>query len=218
MAKPNPAPSDRTRVKRMPDRGHYDRATIDAILDAMPLAHVAYVLNGAPIVTPTLQWREGDRVYFHGSAASRMLETSESADVCLSVTLMDGLVLARSAFHHSINYRAVMLMARAEKVTDAQEKEMRLRNFVDGMFAGRWDMLRPVNTPEMKATTVLSIPISEASAKIRVGPPKDDEEDYALDIWAGVLPIRLVAGEPVPDPRNKPGLKPPAHVGAFKIG
>ncbi len=218
MAKPNPAPSDRTRVKRMPDRGHYDRATIDTILDAMPLAHVAYVLNGAPIVTPTLQWREGDRVYFHGSAASRMLETSESADVCLSVTLMDGLVLARSAFHHSINYRAVMLMARAEKVTDAQEKEMRLRNFVDGMFAGRWDMLRPVNTQEMKATTVLSIPISEASAKIRVGPPKDDEEDYALDIWAGVLPIRLVAGEPVPDPRNKPGLKPPAHVGAFKIG
>ena len=218
MAKPNPAPSDRTRVKRMPDRGHYDRATIDAILDAMPLAHVAYVLNGAPIVTPTLQWREGDRVYFHGSAASRMLETSESADVCLSVTLMDGLVLARSAFHHSINYRAVMLMARAEKVTDAQEKEMRLRNFVDGMFAGRWDMLRPVNTQEMKATTVLSIPISEASAKIRVGPPKDDEEDYALDIWAGVLPIRLVAGEPVPDPRNKPGLVPPAHVGAFKIG
>lgn len=218
MARPNPAPSDRTRVKRLPDRGHYDRPTIDAILDAMPLAHVAYVLNSAPIVTPTLQWREGDHVYFHGSAASRMLETSEGADVCMAVTIMDGLVLARSAFHHSINYRAVMLMGRASKVTDPDEKEMRLKTFVDGMFVGRWDMLRPVNKQEMKATTVLSLPISEASAKIRVGPPKDDEEDYALDIWAGVLPIRMVAGEPVPDPRNKPGLKPPAHVGAFKIG
>lgn len=218
MTRPNPAPSDRTRVKRLPDRGHYDRATIDAILDAMPLAHVAYVLDGAPVVTPTLQWREGDHVYFHGSAASRMLETSEDAAVCLSVTLMDGLVLARSAFHHSINYRAVMLMGRATKVADPDEKEMRLKTFVDGMFAGRWDMLRPVNSQEMKATTVLSLPISEASAKIRVGPPKDDEEDYALDIWAGVLPLRLVPGEPVPDPRNKPGLKPPAHVGAFKIG
>jgi nitroimidazol reductase NimA-like FMN-containing flavoprotein (pyridoxamine 5'-phosphate oxidase superfamily) len=218
MAKPNPAPSDRTRVKRLPDRGHYDRATIDAILDAMPLAHVAYVLNGAPIVTPTLQWREGDHVYFHGSAASRMLESSEDAAVCLSVTLMDGLVLARSAFHHSINYRAVMLMGRATKVADPEEKETRLKNFVDGLFAGRWDMLRPVNKQEVKATTVLSLPISEASAKIRVGPPKDDEEDYALDIWAGVLPLRLVPGEPVPDPRNKPGLQPPAHVGGFKIG
>lgn len=111
-----------------------------------------------------------------------------------------------------------MLMGRATKVADPDEKEMRLKNFVDGMFAGRWDMLRPVNKQEMKATTVLSLPISEASAKIRVGPPKDDEEDYALDIWAGVLPVRMVTGDPVPDPRNKPGLKPPAHVGGFKIG
>lgn len=218
MTRPNPAPSDRTRVKRLGDRGRYDRETINGILDAMPMAHVAYVLNGAPVVTPTLQWREDDRVYWHGSAASRMLETSEGADVCVAVTIMDGLVLARSGFHHSINYRSVMLMGRAEKVTDADEKEMRLKNFVDGLFAGRWDMLRPVNKQEMKATTLLSMPIDEASAKVRVGPPKDDEEDYALDIWAGVLPIRMVAGDPVPDPRNKPGLMPPAHVGAFKIG
>jgi len=218
MAKPSPAPSDRTRVKRLPDRGRYDRASIDAILDAMPLCHVAYVLDGAPIVTPTLQWREGDHVYFHGSAASRMLEASEGADVCMAVTLLDGFVLARSGFHHSVNYRSVMLMGRASKVTDPAEKEMRLKNFVDGLFAGRWDMLRPATGQEIKATTVLSLPIAEASAKVRVGPPKDDEEDYALDIWAGVLPVRLVAGEPVPDPLNKPGLVPPAHVGALKIG
>ena len=218
MPKPSQAPSERMRVKRLPERGRYDRASIDAVLDAMPLCHVGYVIAGQPFVTPTLQWREDDRVYWHGSAASRMLETVDGAPVSMAVTIMDGLVLARSAFHHSVNYRSVMLVGRAEKVADPAEKAMRLKNFVDGLFPGRWDMLRPVHAQELKATMMLSMKIDEASAKLREGPPKDDEEDYALDIWAGVLPIRMLVGAPRPDPRNRPGLAPPAHDEAFSIG
>jgi nitroimidazol reductase NimA-like FMN-containing flavoprotein (pyridoxamine 5'-phosphate oxidase superfamily) len=205
-------------VRRLHERGAYDRATIDAILDATPLGHVGFVHEGQPFVTPTLQWREGDHVYWHGSAASRMLETSDGADVCLTVTLMDGFVLARSAFHHSVNYRSVMLIGRASLVTDPAEKEARLKTFVDGLFPGRWDGLRPVNRQEVKATHVMSMPIDEASAKVRTGGPKDDEPDYALPIWAGVLPIALVVGQPIDDPRNLSGLEAPAHVKALKIG
>jgi uncharacterized protein len=218
MARPSAAPSERVRVKRLHERGAYDRASIDAILDAQPVAHVGYVFNGQPFVTPTLQWREGDHVYWHGSAASRMLETSDGADVCVTVTLIDGVVLARSAFHHSVNYRSVMLVGRASMVEDPAEKEARLKAFTDSLFPGRWEMLRAATAQEVKATSVLSIPISEASAKARSGPPKDDEEDYALDIWAGVLPLQVTALPPVDDPRLKAGLKPPAHVGKFKIG
>jgi nitroimidazol reductase NimA-like FMN-containing flavoprotein (pyridoxamine 5'-phosphate oxidase superfamily) len=205
-------------VKRLGDRGRYDRGTIDAILDATPVAHVGYVFDGAPFVTPTLQWREQDHVYWHGSAASRMLETVEGADVCVTVTLIDGIVLARSGFHHSVNYRSVMLLGRATKVQDPAEKEVRLRNFIDGMFPGRWDTLRPATAQELKATSVLSIPISEASAKIRTGPPKDDEEDYALGIWAGVLPLSMQTLPPVNDPRLREGLTPPDNVAKFRIG
>ncbi len=212
------SPSKRTRVKRLGDRGRYDRGTIDAILDATPVAHVGYVFDGAPFVTPTLQWREQDHVYWHGSAASRMLETVEGADVCVTVTLIDGIVLARSGFHHSVNYRSVMLLGRATKVQDPAEKEVRLRNFIDGMFPGRWDTLRPATAQELKATSVLSIPISEASAKIRTGPPKDDEEDYALGIWAGVLPLSMQTLPPVNDPRLREGLTPPDNVAKFRIG
>ncbi len=218
MARRSDAPSDRVRVKRLHERGAYDRASIDAILDATPIAHVGYVFNGQPYVTPTLQWREGDHVYWHGSAASRMLETSDGADVCVTVTLIDGIVLARSAFHHSVNYRSVMVIGRARMVTDPDEKEARLKAFVDGMFPGRWDVLRPATPLELKATSVLSLPITEASAKMRSGPPKDDEEDYALDIWAGVLPLTMQSLSPIDDPLNKPGLKPPEHVTRYKIG
>lgn len=214
----NRAPTERVRVKRLHERGHYDRATIDAILDAMPIAHVGYNLGGQPLVTPTLQWREGDHVYWHGSAASRMLETAEEADVCVTVTLIDGIVLARSAFHHSVNYRSVMLLGKARKITDAAEKEARLKAFVEHLTPGRWDGLRPVTAQEMKATTVLSIPISEASAKLRAGPPKDDEEDYALDIWAGVIPLQYSALPPQPDPLLKAGVAVPDHVKRFRIG
>ena len=218
MAKASGAASERVRVKRLHERGAYDRAAIDAILDAQPVAHVGYVFNGQPFVTPTLQWREGDHVYWHGSAASRMLETSDGADVCVTVTLIDGVVLARSAFHHSVNYRSVMLLGRAHMVTDAAQKEARLKAFTDSLFPGRWDMLRAATAQELKATSVVGMAINEASAKVRQGPPKDDEEDYALDIWAGVLPLTTTAGTPIDDPRLKPGLKPPAHVTRFKIG
>jgi nitroimidazol reductase NimA-like FMN-containing flavoprotein (pyridoxamine 5'-phosphate oxidase superfamily) len=214
----------------MHERGHYDRATIDAILDAQPVAHVGYVLPAPkgtlgrtaatlqPLVTPTLQWREGDHVYWHGSAASRMLETADGADVCVTVTLIDGIVLARSTFHHSVNYRSAMLLGRATTVADPAEKEARLKAFVDQWFPGRWDILRPATQQELKATSVLYMPISEASAKVRTGPPKDDEEDYALPIWAGVLPLRTESLPPIDDDRLLAGLTPPEHVTRFKIG
>lgn len=213
-----PPPSDRTRVRRLPERGAYDRSTIDAILDAMPVAHVGYTIDGQPFVTPTLQWREGDHVYWHGSAASRMLGRVEGAAVCLTVTLIDGMVLARSAFHHSMNYRSVMLLGRAHAVTDPAEKEARLRTFVESQFPGRWDLLRPVTSQELKGTAVLGMPIDEASAKVRTGPPHDDEADESLDIWAGVLPIRYQTLPPIPDEHVRNGRLPPAHVERFRIG
>lgn len=210
--------SDRTRVRRLPERGAYDRATIDAILDATPVAHVGYTIEGQPFVTPTLQWREGDHVYWHGSAASRMLRQVEGAAVCLTVTLVDGMVLARSAFHHSMNYRSVMLLGHAHVVTDAAEKEARLRIFVESQFPGRWDMLRPVTSQELKGTTVLGMAIDEASAKVRTGPPHDDEADESLDIWAGVIPIRYEVLPPVADQHVRPDRQPPGHASAFRLG
>jgi nitroimidazol reductase NimA-like FMN-containing flavoprotein (pyridoxamine 5'-phosphate oxidase superfamily) len=212
------APSERMRVKRLHERGAYDRESINGILDAWPIAHVGYVFKGEPYVTPTLQWREGDEVFWHGSSASRMLETCEEADVCLTVTLIDGFVLARSAFHHSANYRSVMVMGKARKVSDPDEKLMRLTNFVTGLYPGRWNQLRPVTAQELKATTVLAMPLTEASAKVRRGPPIDDEEDYALPIWAGVIPVETRVLAPVEDPRNLAGVAPPDHVKDFKIG
>ncbi len=212
------APTERTRVKRLNKRAKYDAETVHAILDATPICNVGYVFNGAPYVTPTLQWREGDRVYWHGSSASRMLETCENAQVCLSVSIIDGFVMARSAFNHSCNYRSVMVFGTAMKVTDPAEKEMRLRTFTEQLWPGRWDILRPVTAQEIKATTVLSMPLDEASAKVRTGPAGDDEEDYALPIWAGVIPVRQQMLPAVDDPRLIPGLKAPPHIGGFKIG
>jgi nitroimidazol reductase NimA-like FMN-containing flavoprotein (pyridoxamine 5'-phosphate oxidase superfamily) len=212
------AASERVRVKRLHERGAYDKETINAILDAWPICHVGYVLNGMPYVTPTLQWREDDEVFCHGSSASRMLETCEDADVCLTVTIVDGFVMARSAFHHSANYRSVMVMGKARKVSDPREKEQRLKNFVNGLYPGRWELLRPATAQELKATTVLAMPITEASAKARKGPPIDDEEDYALLIWAGVIPVELRVLEPVNDPRNLENVIPPEHVKNFKVG
>ncbi len=211
-------PSPRTRVRRLPERGHYDRATIDAILDAMPVAHVGYVLDGAPIVTPTLQWREGDHVYWHGSAASRMLRTVDGEPVCLTVTIIDGMVLARSAFHHSANYRSVMLLGEARAVTDPAEKAARLEAFVNAVYPGRWNILRPMTEQELKGTSVLGMPIDEVSAKIRRGPPIDDDEDVGLDIWAGVIPLAYTVGPPIPEKHVREGMAPPAHVTDFRIG
>ena len=212
------APTDRVRLRRLHERGRYDAATIHAILDAMPMCTVGYVVDGQPYVTPTMQWREGDHVYWHGSSASRMLRAAEGAEVCLTVSILDGFVLARSGFHHSANFRSVMLLGRARKISDLEEKTERLHAFVEGLFPGRWDSLRPATGQEMKATTVLTMPIDEASAKIRTGQPVDDEEDYALPIWAGVIPVRTQVLAPEADPKNLPAVAQPDHVADFDIG
>lgn len=212
------APSELTRVRRLHKRAHYDEATIHPILDAQPLCAVGYVFDGQPVVTPTLQWREGNQIYWHGSSASRMLETCEEAKVCVNVTIFDGMVMARSAFNHSCNYRSVMAFGTAFKVKDPAEKEARLRVFTEHLWPGRWDILRPVTAKEIKATTVLGLELNEVSAKVRNGPPGDDEEDYGLPIWAGVIPLSVQTGSLVDCPRLLPGVVPPAHIKAFKIG
>ena len=211
-------PTDRTRLRRAHERGRFERETVYAILDAMPLCHVGFVLDGAPSVLPTLQWREGDRVYWHASRAGRGIKAQESKEVCLTVTLLDGMVLARSAFHHSANYRSAMLLGRPEAVTDPEEKLVKMKNLIEAFYPGRWDGLRLATAQEVKATGILSLPITEASAKVRAGGPIDDEEDYALPIWAGVLPLRYAKGEAQPDERNLPGVETPPEVEKFSIG
>ncbi len=188
--------TDRTRLRRAHPRGHHDRATIDAILDSQPLCHVGYVMDGKPVVTPTLQWREGDHIYWHGSSASRAIRAAKGAEVCVTVSILDGFVMARSGFHHSVNSRSVMLFGRAELVPEMLET----------LFPGSTATLRPDRDQDIKATTILSLPITEASAKVRTGPPVDDEADYALPIWAGVIPVETRTLPPVPDPRNLEGV------------
>ena len=206
-------PSARSRLRRLPKRGHYDRATVYAILDAGFICHVGYAIGGQPYVTPTAYWREQDAVYWHGSAASRMLRALEAgADCCLTVTHLDGLVFARSAFHHSLNYRSAMLFGRARKIEGAAEKLAKLEAFVERMYPGRWPELRPVSAKELKATTVLGMHIDEASAKIRSGGPVDDEADYALPLWAGVIPVHGAAGKPEDDARLVKAAKMPAAL------
>lgn len=212
------SPSARTRVNRYRWLAHYDRQTIYAILDAMPVAHVGYVHDGNPIVTPTLQWREGDRVYWHGAAHGRMMKATHDAEVCLTVSILDGLVLARAAYNFNINHRSVMVFGRPEAVTDPAEKTRLLKRFVDGYVPGQWERLRPVTDQEIKATAILSLPLTEASAKLRAGPPEDGDEDYAFPVWAGVLPIHLAVGAPEPDPRNLPDVEMPASLASFSIG
>jgi uncharacterized protein len=212
------APTERTRVKRLNKRAHYDEATIHPILDAQPMCTVGYVFKGQPYVTPTLQWREGNHIYWHGSAASRMLEACEETEVCVNVTIFDGMVMARSAFNHSCNYRSVMAFGTAHKVKDVDDKEARLKAMVDQMFPSRWDMLRTMTSKELKATTILGLELNEVSAKVRSGPPGDDEEDYALPIWAGVIPLQMTTLPAIDDPRVLAGLKAPDHVDKFKIG
>ena len=209
-------PTARSKVKRLPKRGHYDRETVYAVLDAGFVCHVGYVIDGQPYVTPTCYWREGDAIYWHGSSASRMLRhLGEGADCCLTVTHVDALVLARSGFHHSINYRAAMLFGRAHQVEDPQEKLVRMEAFVERIAPGRWPTLRPVTKQELKATTLLGMDMSEASAKIRTGAPIDDEEDYALPIWAGLVPMEMVAGAARDDGRLAASTKRPSHLDDF---
>jgi len=206
-------PTPRSRIKRLPKRAHYDRESVYAILDAGFVCHIGYVIGRQPYVTPTAYWREGDSVYWHGSSKSRMLLAQEkSPEICLTVTLLDALVVARSGFHKSVNYRSAMLYGKPYKIEKPEEKLAKMEAFVERVYPGRWQGLRPVTKQELKAMTVLGMHIEEASAKIRTGPPIDDEEDYALPIWGGLVPIRQVVGEPIDDGRVAPGAGAPPRV------
>lgn len=190
----------------MPARGVYDRDAIDAILDEAMVAHVAFANEGQPCAIPTLYARVGEEVYFHGSAASRTVRAlGAGAPACLTVTLLDGLVLARSAVHHSVNYRSVVVLGRARPIEDLSERMAAIEAFTERLIPGRWQEARPPTVKELKAISVLALPLDEVSAKVRTGPPLDDEEDYALDVWAGIVPLQLSAGEPLPDPRLPAG-------------
>jgi nitroimidazol reductase NimA-like FMN-containing flavoprotein (pyridoxamine 5'-phosphate oxidase superfamily) len=207
--------TERTRARRLPERAAYDRATVHAILDEGFICHVGFVVDGQPYVVPTGYARVGETIYLHGSTGSR-LGLRPGMDVCVTVTLLDGLVLARSAFHHSMNYRSVMAIGRTRPVTDPGQKDAALRALVDHIVPGRSAAVRGADRRELAATAVLALDLQEVSAKVRTGPPIDDEPDYDLPVWAGVLPLRQVPDAPVPDERLDPDLAVPAHVAGWR--
>lgn len=212
-------PTPRTSLRQLPKRGSYERAEIDAVLDEAYICHLGFVLDGQPFVIPTIHARVGTTLYVHGAAASRMLRTlAQGVPVCVTVSLLDGLVLARSAFHHSMNYRSVMVLGTAREVQDPAERVLALQAVVEHVLPGRWSEVRAPNERELSLTSVLALPIDEASAKIRTGPPIDDEEDYALSCWAGVLPLRITPGAPLADERMVPGTPLPSGVKAYRRG
>jgi nitroimidazol reductase NimA-like FMN-containing flavoprotein (pyridoxamine 5'-phosphate oxidase superfamily) len=207
----------RTTLRRLPQRGAFDRKSINQILDEGFICHVGFAVDGQPFVIPTGYARVDDKLLIHGSQASRMLRTlGQGIEVCVTVTLIDGLVLARSAFHHSMNYRSVVIFGRATVVEEREEKLAALRALSEHMIPGRWDDVRKPNERELQLTTVLSLPLAEASAKVRTGPPLDDEEDYELDVWAGVIPLRLIAQPPVDDPRLIAETAPPDYARRYE--
>ena len=209
--------TERTKLKRLPKRGHFDRETVYGILDEGFICHIGFAPEGQPFVIPTGYARVGDKLYVHGSQASRMLRTlSSGVDACVTVTIVDGLVLARSAFHHSMNYRSVVIFGKATLVEEREEKLAALLALSEHFVRGRWADVRGPNEQELRATTVLSLPLEEASAKIRTGPPLDDEEDYALPVWAGVIPLRLQASEPIADPRLIDGVEVPEYARSYR--
>ena len=212
------APSERVRVRRLHDKAAYDRAAVDAILDEALVAHVGFAHDGQPFVIPTLHARIGDAVYVHGSSASRTLRTlGGTVPVCITVTLLDGIVFARSMFEMSVNYRSVVILGEARAVTEPDQKLEALRAFSEQVLPGRWDEARKPTRQELKATAILALPLDEASAKISTGGPDDGEsEDAALDVWAGHVPIRLVAGEPVPCPHLRPGIPLPDGIAGYQ--
>lgn len=211
-------PSERTRVRRLPERGAYDRPTIDAIIDEALICHLAWVTDdGSPRLIPTIHARVGDTLYVHGSTASRTLRgIGTGREVCVGITVLDGLVLARSAFHHSMNYRSVVVYGRPRVVVDAQEKDLAQRALVDHVAHGRAAEARMPNQRELDQTTIVAIPLEEVSAKVRTGPPKDDEEDLDLPVWAGVLPLTMAPGEPVPAPDLRTESAVPAYISRYR--
>lgn len=205
--------TERTTLKRLPKRGAYDRQLVYGILDEGFICHVGFTVEGQTFVIPTGYARVDAQLFIHGSQVSRMLRTlSSGIDVCVAVTLVDGLVLARSAFHHSINYRSVVMFGRARIVDDREAKLAALFAFSEQVIPGRWNDVREPTETELKATTVLALPLVEVSAKVRTGPPIDDEEDYALNVWAGVLPLKIAAGAPLSDPRLPETIEPPSYT------
>ena len=211
-------PTARTRVKRIPKRASYDRDAIYSILDTALVCHVGFAIGPQPYVIPTLHVRIADRLYIHGSAASRMLgAAAEGTPLAVTVTHIDGVVLARSAFHHSVNYRSVVILGAATLIADPAEKLVVMKGLIDHVALGRWDHIRHPNEKELAATSVLSLPIAEASAKLRSGDPLDDEADYALPIWAGQIPIATKTLTPVFDARLDPSIPVPAHVTEYQL-
>jgi len=206
--------SERTRVRREHHRGSHARADVHAVLDAAPLCHVGYVIDGAPYVTPTLHWRDGDRVYWHGSAASRFLRSVEGTQACLTCSIMDGYVLARSAFNHSVNYRSAMVFGKAQSLEDVEAKAEALRHFTESYFPGRWDSLRAMTGQELKATSVLWMDIEEATAKVRTGPPGDKAE-ADVPVWAGIIPIRSALAAPQAAPELPDAISLPSELAAL---
>ena len=210
------AETERTTLKRLPQRGNFDREEINRILDEAFICHVGFNVDGQPFVIPTGYARVDDTLIIHGSQASRMLRAlGQGIEVCVTVTLIDGLVLARSAFHHSMNYRSVVVFGTATRIEDRAAKLAALLALSEHMIPGRWDDVREPNENELRQTTVLSVPLTEASAKVRTGPPLDDEQDYQLPVWAGEIPLRLIAGPPKPDPRMTGDVPPPGYANNY---
>ena len=206
-------PTERTRVTRKPDRGTYDRELVYSILDQAFVCHLGFIADGQPFVVPTNYVRVGDKLFLHGSTASRLMRTLASgAPFCLSVTLLDGIVFSPTATGHSVNYRSVVVMGKAELIEDPQAKLAAMRDFVEYVIRGRWDSVRPPNEQELKGTMVLAVPLVEASAKVRTGFAVDGDEEYAGSVWTGVLPFQWTAGEPLPDPRGNPKTPVPANI------
>lgn len=205
-------PTDRTRIRR-DDRAHYDREVVHAVFDEALICHVGFVVDGQPYVVPTIHSRVGDTLYLHGSPATRMMRAlKQGVPVCITATLLDGLVFAKSAFHHSMNYRSAVVVGTAREVADPEEKMVAMRAIVEHVARGRWDEARQPNDKEFKGTAIVAVPIDEASAKVRTGPPIEDDDDLDLDVWAGVLPLRTVVGRPEPSPDVTVGTPIPASV------
>jgi nitroimidazol reductase NimA-like FMN-containing flavoprotein (pyridoxamine 5'-phosphate oxidase superfamily) len=209
----NFTPTERTRIRRKPERGSYDRELIHSILDEAFVCHVAFIVDGLPFLVPTNYVRVGDKLFLHGSTASRLMKTLASgAPFCLSVTLLDGIVCAPSATGHSVNYRSVVVMGKAELVEGETAKLAAMRDFVEYVIRGRWATVRPPTEQELKGTMVLAVPLVEVSAKVRTGFAVNDDEDYATPTWTGVIPMKWSSQEPVPDPRGNPRTPPPANI------